>query len=39
MRKEDYKVQIIELIERIDNETFLKFVHSMIESFMRKWGY
>lgn len=35
----DYKSEIIELINNIENEKFLSFIYRMIQSFKKEWGY
>ena len=35
---EQYRESIIEMVNNIDNENFLKFIDSLIKSFKRKWG-
>lgn len=35
----DYKKEIITLIQGIESEKFLKFLHNMILAFKRDWGY
>lgn len=34
----DYKQKIIELVEKINNQEFLKFLYEMLLSFQKKWG-
>lgn len=34
----DYKKEIIELIENIHSEKFMKFLYNMIISFKKQWG-
>lgn len=36
---ENYKANIIEAIENIESEQFLKFLYNLIESFRKTWGY
>lgn len=38
MTEAEYKEKIIEMIEKINNETYLKFIYSMLFSFKKKWG-
>nr|DAL61719.1 MAG TPA_asm: hypothetical protein [Caudoviricetes sp.] len=35
----DYKKEIIEMIQKIDSEKFMKFLYNMIISFKSQWGY
>lgn len=35
----DYKKEIIEMIQKIDSEKFMKFLYNMIVSFKSQWGY
>nr|DAE45306.1 MAG TPA: hypothetical protein [Caudoviricetes sp.] len=35
----DYKKEIIEMIENIHSEKFMKFLYNMIISFKKQWGY
>lgn len=35
----NYKEKILESLEEIDNNDFLKFIYSIIQSFKKKWGY
>ena len=35
----DYKKEIIEMIQKIDSEKFIKFLYNMIVSFKNQWGY
>ena len=35
---EQYRKSIIEMVNSIDNENFLKFIDNLIKSFKRKWG-
>ena len=34
----DYKQKITELVERIENTEFLKFLYQLLLSFKEKWG-
>lgn len=34
----EYKEKIIELVEKINNEKFIKFLYEMLLSFQKKWG-
>lgn len=39
MRKKDYyKEQIIEMVEKIENVNYLAFLYDMMVSFKKKWG-
>ena len=38
MSKEELKREIVELVDKIDNEKFLHFLLSTIKSFKKKWG-
>ena len=33
-----YKDKVLEEISKCENEVFLKFLYSMIQSFKKKWG-
>lgn len=33
-----YKNKVIDEISKCENEVFLKFLYSMIQSFKKKWG-
>lgn len=33
-----YREKIVELVEKIGNPQFLKFVYEMLQSFKKKWG-
>ena len=33
-----YKDKVVEEISKCENEVFLKFLYSMIQSFKKKWG-
>lgn len=35
----DYKKEIIEMIQKIGSEKFMKFLYNMIISFKKQWGY
>lgn len=35
----DYKKEIIEMVQKIDCEKFMKFLYNMIVSFKSQWGY
>ena len=35
----DYKKEIIEMIQKIDSEKFMKLWYNMIISFKKQWGY
>lgn len=34
----DYREKIIEQVEAIKNQDFLKFLYEMLLSFQKKWG-
>ena len=36
--EKDYKHEILELIDTIDNKAFLIFLYNLINSFKKKWG-
>jgi len=36
--KDYYKQKIIEMVEKINNQKFLKFLYEMLISFQKKWG-
>lgn len=36
--KEWYKEQIIEMVNKIDNSKYLKFIYDLLMSFKKKWG-
>lgn len=35
----NYKKKVIETIQKIDSEKFMKFLYNMIVSFKEQWGY
>ena len=35
----DYKEKVIEMIQKIESEKFMKFLYNMIVSFKEQWGY
>ena len=35
----DYRKMIIELVEKLESEKFLKFLYNVIISFKKQWGY
>lgn len=35
---EDYRKEIIDIIEKIDNQTYLRFIYNLLISFKNKWG-
>lgn len=35
----DYKKEIIEMVEKLESEKFLKFLYNVIISFKKEWGY
>ena len=36
--KEERKEKIIEMVEKIENEIYLKFIYDLLISFKKKWG-
>ena len=36
--KEDYKKKIIEMVNKIENVRYLKFIYGLLISFKKKWG-
>ena len=36
--KEDYKEKIIEMVNKIENVRYLKFIYGLLISFKKKWG-
>ena len=36
--KEEYKGKIIEMVKKIENEIYLKFIYDLLISFKKKWG-
>ena len=36
--KEEYKEKIIEMVKKIENEIYLKFIYDLLISFKKKWG-
>nr|DAG69088.1 MAG TPA: hypothetical protein [Caudoviricetes sp.] len=38
MNEEYYKRKIVEIVSNIEDKNFLKFLHSMLISFQKKWG-
>lgn len=35
----DYKKAIIDMVENIESNNFLEFLHNLIISFKKEWGY
>lgn len=35
----DYKEKVIEMIQKIESEKFMKLLYNMIVSFKEQWGY
>nr|DAW92590.1 MAG TPA: hypothetical protein [Bacteriophage sp.] len=35
----NYKKKVIEAIQKIESEKFMKFLYNMIISFKEQWGY
>ena len=36
--KEEYREKIIEMVNRIENSRYLKFIYDLLISFKKKWG-
>ena len=36
--KEEYREKIIEMVEKIKNARYLKFIYDLLISFKKKWG-
>ena len=36
--KEEYREKIIDIVNRIENARYLKFIYDLIISFKKKWG-
>ena len=36
--KQEYREKIIEMVNRIENERYLKFIYDLLISFKKKWG-
>lgn len=36
--KEEYMEKIIEMVNRIENVRYLKFIYDLLISFKKKWG-
>ena len=36
--KEEYREKIIEMVEKIENVMYLKFIYDLLISFKNKWG-
>ena len=36
--KEEYREKIIEMVDRIENARYLKFIYDFLISFKKKWG-
>ena len=36
--KEEYKEKIIEMVNKIENVMYLKFIYDLFISFKKKWG-
>ena len=36
--KEEYREKIIEMVKKIENERYLKFIYDLLISFKKKWG-
>ena len=37
-KKEEYKGKIIEMINKIENGIYIKFIYDLLISFKKKWG-
>ena len=36
--KEEYREKIIEMVKKIENVRYLKFIYDLFISFKKKWG-
>lgn len=36
--KEEYKEKIIEMVKKIENGIYIKFIYDLLISFKKKWG-
>ena len=36
--KEEYREKIIDIVNRIENARYLKFIYDLLISFKKKWG-
>ena len=36
--KQEYREKIIEMVDRIENARYLKFIYDLLISFKKKWG-
>ena len=36
--KEEYREKIIEMINKIENGKYIKFIYDLLISFKKKWG-
>ena len=36
--KEEYREKIIEMVSKIENARYLKFIYDLLISFKKKWG-
>ena len=36
--KEEYRKKIVEMVEKIENVRYLKFIYDLLMSFKKKWG-
>ena len=36
--KQEYREKIIEMVNRIENARYLKFIYDFLISFKKKWG-
>ena len=37
-KKEEYREKIIEMVKKIENVRYLKFIYDLFISFKKKWG-
>lgn len=36
--KEEYREKIVEMVKKIENVRYLKFIYDLLISFKKKWG-
>ena len=36
--KEEYREKIVEMVSKIENVIYLKFIYDLLISFKKKWG-
>ena len=36
--KEEYREKIVEMVSKIENVRYLKFIYDLLISFKKKWG-